>query len=52
MKMKWYLVITTTIGVLDLGSFGNYYRTKESAEKDAERARELPFAVNVEVNHT
>lgn len=49
--MKWYLVITTTIGVLDLGSFGNYYRTKKSAETDAERARALPFVVNVDVKH-
>lgn len=50
--MKWYLVITTTIGTIDLGSFGNYYRRKADAEKDAERARALPFMVNVEVKHT
>lgn len=49
--MKWYLVVTTTIGRLDLGAFGNYYRRKADAEKDAERARALDFVVNVEVKN-
>lgn len=49
--MKYYLVITTTIGVLDLGALGNYYRRKEDAEKDAERAKALPDTVKVEVKH-
>ena len=49
--MKWYLVITTTIGVLDLGALGNYYRRKADAEKDAERARALPGTVKVEIRH-
>ncbi len=49
--MNWYLVITTTIGVLDLGAFGNFYRRKADAEKDAERARTLPDTVKVEVKH-
>jgi hypothetical protein len=49
--MKWYLVITTTIGTLDLGKLGNYYRCKADAEKDAERARTLPDTVKVEVKH-
>ena len=50
--MKWYLAITTTIGVLDLGALGNYYRRKADAEKDAERARKLPDTVKVEVKHS
>jgi hypothetical protein len=50
--MKWYLIITTTIGRLDLGSFGNYYRRKADAEADADRARKLPFVVNVEIAHS
>ena len=50
--MRWYLVITTTIGVLNLCQLGNYYRRKADAEKDAERARSLPDTVKVEVKHT
>lgn len=45
----WYLVITTTIGVLDLGKFGQYYRLKREAEKMADLARGLPDTVTVEV---
>lgn len=47
--MKWYLVVKTDMGTLDLGTFGNYYATKEAAEQDASKARALPFVVSVEV---
>jgi len=45
----WYLVITTTIGVLDLGKLGQHYRAKGTAEKMADLARGLPDTVAVEV---
>lgn len=47
--MKWYLVVKTDMGTLDLGTFGNYYATQESAEQDAVKARAIPFVLSVEV---
>ena len=47
--MRWYLVITTTIGVLNLSHLKVYYRTKKLAEEMAEKARSLPDTVKVEV---
>ena len=47
--MKWYLVITTTIGVLDMSALDVYYGTKKKAEEMADVARSLPDTVNVEV---
>ena len=47
--MKYYLIITTTIGVLNLSHLRIYYRTKDEAEKQAELARSLPDTVNVEI---
>lgn len=49
--MKWYLVIKTDVGTLDLGLFGNYYRTKKAAEEDARRALTVNGVVSVEVKH-
>lgn len=51
-SMKWYLVITTDVGTLDLGKLGNYYTTQEEAESKAELARGLPGTEKVEVMHT
>lgn len=48
-SMKYYLIITTTIGVLNLSHLRIYYRTKAEAEKQAELARSLPDTVNVEI---
>ena len=48
-NMKYYLIITTTIGVLNLSHLRIYYRTKDEAEKQAELARSLPDTVNVEI---
>lgn len=45
----WYLVITTTIGVLDMSHMRTFYRTKKIAEQMAEKARSLPDTVKVEI---
>lgn len=50
--MKWYLVITTDVGTLDLGKIGNFCGTREEAERQAERAHKLPSVARVEVMHT
>ena len=47
--MKWYLVIRTDVGTLDLGTFGNYYATREAAQQDANRVKDLPFVVWVDI---
>lgn len=47
--MRYYLIITTTIGVLDLSHLRIYYRTKKEAERQAEIAKSLPDTVNVEI---
>ena len=47
--MKYYLIITTTIGILDLSHLRIYYRTKKEAERQAEIARSLPDTINVEI---
>ena len=47
--MRYYLIITTTIGVLDLSHLRIFYRTKTEAEKQAKIARSVPGTVNVDI---
>ena len=48
-NVRYYLIITTTIGVLDLSHLRIYYRSRKVAEQQAELAMSLPDTVNVEI---
>lgn len=43
----YYLIITTTIGRLNLSDLRIYYRTKKEAERMAEKAKSLPDTLKV-----
>jgi len=52
MDARYYLIITTTIGRLNLGDMGLYYNTQDEAEEIAEKAKRVPGTLKVWICRT
>lgn len=46
--MKWAIKLTTELGYLKL-PFNGHYKTKKEAEEAAEKAKDIPGTIKVEI---